>query len=144
MVRENDQLRSIRRISKWLEPLALIALLFIFLLYGAGCKFAPSNRNEYLVGIYAPGNSTNYAMLRDIGFSHIVSSANLANLDAAHSAGLQVIAPPGLQARQNFDTNRVWNTVRKADKHQLFLPWYLIESRLSKLIPLMSNTLIII
>jgi hypothetical protein len=127
MVRENDQLRSIRRISKWLEPLALIALLFIFLLYGAGCKFAPSNRNEYLVGIYAPGNSTNYAMLRDIGFSHIVSSANLANLDAAHSAGLQVIAPPGLQARQNFDTNRVWNTVRKADKHPALYAWYLID-----------------
>lgn len=127
MVRGNDQLVKIRRILIGFTPLAFIALILVIFLCGSGCKVASSSRNAYLVGIYAPGNPTNYAMLRDVGFSHIVSSANLANLDAAHSAGLQVIAPPGLQAQQNFDTKRVWRTVRKADKHPALYAWYLID-----------------
>ncbi|MCK9316058.1 MAG: hypothetical protein M0Q48_07950 [Verrucomicrobia bacterium] len=127
MVRGNDQLIKSRRILIGFTPLALIALIFFIFLGGSGCKVASSTRDAYLVGIYAPGNSTNYAMLRDVGFSHIVSSANLANLDAAHSAGLRVIAPPGLQAHQNFDTKRVWRTVRKADKHPALYAWYLID-----------------
>ena len=90
MVRGNDQLIKLRRILIGFTPLALIALIFFIFLGSSGCKVASSTRDAYLVGIYAPGNSTNYAMLRDVGFSHIVSSANLANLDAAHSAGLQV------------------------------------------------------
>ncbi len=127
MVRGNDQLIKLRRILIGFTPLALIALIFFIFLGSSGCKVASSTRDAYLVGIYAPGNSTNYAMLRDVGFSHIVSSANLANLDAAHSAGLQVIAPPGLQAHQNFDAKRVWSTVRRADKHPALYAWYLID-----------------
>ena len=78
----------------------LVLLLFCFVMF-CGCK---TELEEYPVGIAAPGGRTNYAILKEAGFSHLrINNASIENLDAAHALGMKVISPPGLYAKKDFD-----------------------------------------
>ncbi|MDI9401316.1 MAG: hypothetical protein ACOX2U_07510 [Limisphaerales bacterium] len=127
MARKRDQHRIASNIFRVFRSVTIVLFLLFSFFSSNGCKVTTNKKNEYPIGIYAPGPSTNYSKLRDVGFTHVVSSANLPNLDAAHSAGLQVIASPGLQAKAELDYKKIWNTVKKADKHPALYAWYLID-----------------
>lgn len=93
-----------------------------------GCSDSLAKDSEiYPIGIYAPGNPTNYTLLKKAGISHILAGATKTNLDAAKACGLRVIATPGMSANAPLDIQKVYKTVHQFDKHPALFSWYLID-----------------
>lgn len=115
----------------------LVLLLFCFVMF-CGCK---TELEEYPVGIAAPGGRTNYAILKEAGFSHLrINNASIENLDAAHALGMKVISPPGLYAKKDFDKELAYKTIKCVDRHPALCAWYLAdEPELRKIDPFYVN-----
>lgn len=101
-----------------------VLLLFCFSIF-CGCK---TELEEYPVGIAAPGGRTNYAILKEAGFSHLrVNDASIENLDAAYAMGMKIISSPGLYAKKDFDKELVYKKTKYTDHHPALYAWYLAD-----------------
>ena len=111
--------------SKDLRHLFLkIASLFI--VFGSsGCQVV--NKEEYPVGIYSVGSSTNLPDIAAAGFNLVTGPAEIDYLDAAERNGLRVLASPGSSAGKSFNDARARSRIALFDRHPALWSWYLID-----------------
>ena len=95
------------------------------LLLLVGCARRPVG--QFPIGIYAPGSTNALSVLSRAGFSHVTGPANRPFLDAAHGAGIQVLASPGTTAGPGFKPSVARSTVRSLDGHPALWAWYLSD-----------------
>lgn len=128
--RQDSRSSSFRGLSSVVGPRQgryrlLGGLLICLAAFVTGCRHAPEP--FFPIGIYAPGSTNNFPLLKAVGFNTVVGPADRGFLDAAQRYGLKVLANPGTHAGPKFNPQQATRAVRTFDRHPALWSWYLAD-----------------
>jgi hypothetical protein len=102
-----------------------LILLSLCLVVCGGC--ARPRLPSYPIGVFGVRSTNDFAAIRGVGFNLVAGSANRPYLDAAHRAGLRVLASPHTSAGSNFNAQAARQAVAQFDDHPALWAWYLVD-----------------